>query len=498
MKVYRQLFFCGLLTVAGVTRAHDVFLPVAGSAGVFRSDVRIFNPSQTKDIEVRGYYLATGNVSNANVSSIAITVPRRRMAIYNDVVASLFHSSGLGGIRLTSSDDFVVTERVYATSTTACSGAVNPCTLGQFVQGIDSSMALTGGVLLQLSAPTNGVPASRTNIGVVNTTGQTATVTWRVYDRNNTLTGTPKVIQMPAYAVLAPSDLRTFGTTIPASADLSDAWLSFVSDQPLVAYASVVDNGSTDQTCIPAVADSDPPSGDVAPPVNFTGTFSGRTCAGTSFPCEIGSTVNSTLNLTQTGSTISGNGSIFYESLQPAAAVLITGSVNGSTLTLKLTDNGGGCPRQFDHVVTASTLNAISGAYVKRGGCNATTVSGTFALARVTAPSGPVVLVNGQARSGISLGAGASAAYTIHVPGDRDNLTIETFGGSGDVDLYLRRGSQPTPTSYTYSSNGASTIEKISINSDIFDLEDVLAGDWYITVYGYASSSGVSVKATYH
>ncbi|HEV7766554.1 MAG TPA: hypothetical protein VGQ76_16250 [Thermoanaerobaculia bacterium] len=181
------------------------------------------------------------------------------MAIYNDVVSSLFHSTGLGGVRLTSADEFVATERVYATSFSVCAGLVNPCTLGQFVPGVDSGSALTSGVLIQLNSPSGTTPASRTNIGVQNPTNLTANVVWRAYDRNNALVGAAKTITMPPYAVIAPGDIRTFGTAIPAGADLSEAWASFTSDRAIVAYASVVDNGSTDQTFIPAVRD--PPAG---------------------------------------------------------------------------------------------------------------------------------------------------------------------------------------------------------------------------------------------
>jgi hypothetical protein len=165
------------------------------------------------------------------------------MVVYNDVVSSLFNAGGLGGIRLKLSDEFVATQRVYATSTTACSGAVNPCTLGQFLTGVDSASAQKNGVLIQLNAHSNPFPSKRTNIGAQNATNSTANVTWRVYDSNDTLVGTPKMIQMPPYAVISPSDIRTFGSSIPATADLSEAWVSFTSDQPIIAYASVVDNG---------------------------------------------------------------------------------------------------------------------------------------------------------------------------------------------------------------------------------------------------------------
>lgn len=241
--------------------AKDVYLPVAGSVGVFRTDARIFNPGSA-DIQVKAWFLPNGNVDNSAVQPITITVPKRQMVSYNDVVTSLFHASGLGGIRLQSADDFQATQRVYATSTTACSGSVNPCTLGQFLVGVESSGAKKSAVVIQLSSGA----FYRTNIGALNPNAAAATTTWRVYDKNNAVVGSPKAITIPPFGVLGPINMTTFGDNIPSTADLSDAWIGYVSDQPIVAYGSVVDNGSTDQTYVPAIEDTNPP----APP--STGT----------------------------------------------------------------------------------------------------------------------------------------------------------------------------------------------------------------------------------
>jgi hypothetical protein len=111
-------------------------------------------------------------------------------------------------------------------------------------------------------------------------------------------------------------------------------------------------------------------------PLNLTGTFSGRATAsnGISGPMS--------LILTQTGSSISGNGTTFYEYQWPATAVLATGTVSGSTVTLTLAYNGGSCPITFTHAVTAATNSSIAGTYAKAGGCNNTTITGTFAVIR--------------------------------------------------------------------------------------------------------------------
>jgi hypothetical protein len=167
------------------------------------------------------------------------------MVVYNDVVTSLFHSSGLGAIRLKSDDEFVASQRIYAVATAG--------SLGQFVGGVDVSNALTKGVIIQLAAS----GAFRTNVGAANPNGTEANVTWRVYDKNNALVGNPKLMVMPPFAVIAPAALSGYADLPPGNANLSDSWVSYSSDQPIVAYGSVIDNGTTDPTYIPAAADND-------------------------------------------------------------------------------------------------------------------------------------------------------------------------------------------------------------------------------------------------
>src|SRR6202521_1888101 len=162
----RLLTLCALLVFATTGFAKDVYLSIGGTAGAFHSDMRIFNPSATKDIQVQIFMLAPGNVDNTAAQSTTITVPKRQMLVSNDVLTSLFSATGVAGIRLSSSDDFVVTERIFATSSRGCTSG----TTGQFVPGLDAGSAVKQGVLLQLKA--NGIPGDngtyRTNIGVAN------------------------------------------------------------------------------------------------------------------------------------------------------------------------------------------------------------------------------------------------------------------------------------------------------------------------------------------
>lgn len=242
------------LVISPAVLAKDVYVPIAGSVGVFRTDLRAFNPSYTKAITVQAYLLPVGNVDNSAVTPVSFEIPARQQKVYDDVVASLFNASGLAGIRFSSEDDFAATARIYAQASNG--------TLGQFEVGVDSAAALTKGVILQLKSNA----AFRTNIGFQNTEASAATVALTLYGKNNAVVKETTLTIQPR-GVVAPTEIGAImGGGI--AADLSDCWLAFDSNRALAAYGSVVDNGTTDQTFVPAVADSG-----VKPPSQATKEF---------------------------------------------------------------------------------------------------------------------------------------------------------------------------------------------------------------------------------
>jgi hypothetical protein len=298
--------------------AKEVWLSIGGTTanGSFKTDARIFNPSTTKDITIQAYYLPVGNGDNSGVQPISVPVPKRQMLVYNDVVTSLFHSSGLGAIRLKSEDDFIATERIYA---------VDPKGgLGQFVGGVDSSSAKAKGVIIQLAAG----GAFRTNVGVANPNAATATVTWHLYDKNNAIVGTAHVTTMPPFAVIGPAGLASYADG-GAGADLTDAWLSYTSNQPIVAYGSVIDNGTTDPTYIPASEDTG-----VAAVTTPTGkVFVVTEHGGPSASSGIDVTPTITSNLIQPGETVTfqitaRDASHGFQLLDPNGTVLLNLVIN--------------------------------------------------------------------------------------------------------------------------------------------------------------------------
>lgn len=251
----RTMVVLFVVLLAGSVSAKDVYLSVGGSANGFFTDARLVNPSFDKDITITARYLPAGNGDNSNVATKTITVAKRSQAVYDDVVNSLFGGGpALGAIRLTSDDDFIATQRIYADKRASNQRG----TLGQFVPGLDASAAIAKGIVPQLKAGDATLGNFRTNWGGANPNAVVANIDFTLYDKTGLVAGTNRLTVQP-FGVIGPTNI--FGYFGSPNRDLTDAWISFESDQPVFIYCSVVDNGSEDPTFITAFADSG-----VAPP----------------------------------------------------------------------------------------------------------------------------------------------------------------------------------------------------------------------------------------
>ena len=81
--------------------------------------------------------------------------------------------------------------------------------------------------------------------------------------------------------------------------------------------------------------------------------------------------------------------------------------------------------------------------------------------------------------------------YTISVPSGMSSLVVRISGGSGDADLYVRRGAAPTTGSYNCRPyrNG---------NSETCTFNNPQSGTWHIGVRAYRTYSGVNVSAEWN
>ena len=86
----------------------------------------------------------------------------------------------------------------------------------------------------------------------------------------------------------------------------------------------------------------------------------------------------------------------------------------------------------------------------------------------------------------------SSQAYAyIMLPAGAKNLKLFTNGGTGDVDLYVKRGAYPTTSSYDAASLKAGNDESVFLATPT-------AGQWYyITLRAKQAFSGVTLSATY-
>ena len=202
-------------------------------------------------------------------------------------------------------------------------------------------------------------------------------------------------------------------------------------------------------------------------------------------------------------------------------ATVTGGGGGGSCLTLTTTvnpaasgsvvanpANSSGCPTGQYTLNTVVQLTATAGSgntFVNWSGdatgsanpVNVTMSTNKFVTANFnvpgggggSCPGGETALTSGLALSGQAVATGAWNYYCITVPAGATNLAVTITGGSGDADLYVRFGSQPTLSAYNCRPYLAGNSESCSFTSPA-------AGTWFIGMNGYAAASGVTLSAT--
>ena len=159
-------------------------LAVANGANntLFRSDVRIFNPSTSDNLVVTATFLKANN-DNTSAGSKTITIPKRQMVVLNNIVQNFFNTTGLGAIFLTADGEFDATSRLYTDSPNGPAAG----TFGQFVTAVIEDQPREKGALLQLSNSTDLTTGFRSNIGFMNPNTVAVTVAVRLISANGTV-----------------------------------------------------------------------------------------------------------------------------------------------------------------------------------------------------------------------------------------------------------------------------------------------------------------------
>ncbi|UQA60591.1 trypsin-like serine protease [Polyangium aurulentum] len=92
-------------------------------------------------------------------------------------------------------------------------------------------------------------------------------------------------------------------------------------------------------------------------------------------------------------------------------------------------------------------------------------------------------------RTSLTGAVGAWQHFAINVPAGTPMLNVHMSGGTGDADLYVRQGSQPTTSAYDCRPYAGG-------NNESCNFSNPAAGTWYVSLYAYKAFSGISLKST--
>lgn len=84
--------------------------------------------------------------------------------------------------------------------------------------------------------------------------------------------------------------------------------------------------------------------------------------------------------------------------------------------------------------------------------------------------------------------AGSWRCFSIEVPANQASLTVDSLLGSGDADLFVKYGSQPTLNDYDFAPRKEGNQEKIEVAFPS-------GGTWYVGVYGFQEYCDIDLMA---
>ena len=116
--------------------------------------------------------------------------------------------------------------------------------------------------------------------------------------------------------------------------------------------------------------------------------------------------------------------------------------------------------------------------------------SGVSLVADYTAGSGGGSTGGSSTLNNLTASTGNWLHYTVTVPAGMSSLNVTMSGGTGDADLYVRRGARPTTSSYDCRpyKNG---------NNETCSFTNPQAATWYISLRAYSTFSGVTLVTEY-
>ncbi len=104
-------------------------------------------------------------------------------------------------------------------------------------------------------------------------------------------------------------------------------------------------------------------------------------------------------------------------------------------------------------------------------------------------PPGDDVLVNGVVKTDLTAARGSDLMFTMEVPAGATDINFATSGGSGDADLYVRFGAEPTDSTYDCRPYVGGNVESCAGTQS--------GGTYYVRVKAYSDFSGLTLMGSY-
>jgi len=225
-----------------------IFLPaVASVPGVpptyWSSSVWLLNPGET-EVPVQLFFTPRGENGLETHDVQTVNVPAHAAVSWPDVLHDLFGRSGAGSLEVRGAG-MIVKSR---TSTPATGGGGG--SYGQGMPAVATNRALSLAGTPRALAPGVGENAGfRTNLGLCEVWGEPATVVVSIYDQSMSLLGTTTVELEPYMMIQLNRVARAAGVTGAVTNGVVGLEVTAGSGR-VVAYLSVIDNGTGDPTTI--------------------------------------------------------------------------------------------------------------------------------------------------------------------------------------------------------------------------------------------------------
>jgi Zn-dependent metalloprotease len=225
----------------------------------------------------------------------------------------------------------------------------------------------------------------------------------------------------------------------------------------------------------------------------FTGV--GVTCPGTGGGGGTGITeLQNNVAVTGVGAATGADNDYFVT--VPVGASNLVMSISGGTGDADLYTKAGSAPTTSSYdcrpyktgnAESCTVAAPVAGKYYVKVHAYAA-YSGVTVKASYSTGGGTGGLQNGVPVTGLSGAQSQELSYSVTVPAG-SSLMIAMSGGTGDADLYVKKGSAPTTSSYDCRPYRTGNSESCSFSS--------ASGTYYVKVRGYTAFSGVSLKASW-